>query len=61
MIPSLSMPMIMRWPIPRWVGSRMVLIEDCYDLADEDTTGYFCRILAGAWDGLVSGHGDPKF
>lgn len=25
------------------------LIEDCYDLADEDTTGYFCRILAGAW------------
>ena len=25
------------------------LIEDCYDLDDEDTTGYFCRILAGAW------------
>lgn len=25
------------------------LIEDCYDLADQDTTGYFCRILAGAW------------
>ena len=25
------------------------LIEDCYDLADEDTTGYFCRILAGSW------------
>ena len=25
------------------------LIEDCYDLADRDTTGYFCRILAGAW------------
>ncbi len=25
------------------------LIEDCYDLEDEDTTGYFCRILAGAW------------
>lgn len=25
------------------------LIEDCYDLADTDTTGYFCRILAGAW------------
>ena len=25
------------------------LIEDCYDLNDEDTTGYFCRILAGAW------------
>ncbi len=25
------------------------LIEDCYDLADRDTTGYFCRILAGSW------------
>lgn len=25
------------------------LIEDCYDLPAEDTTGYFCRILAGAW------------
>lgn len=25
------------------------LIENCYDLADEDTTGYFCRLLAGAW------------
>lgn len=25
------------------------LIEDCYDLADADTTGYFCRILAGSW------------
>lgn len=25
------------------------LIEDCYDLADKDTTGYFCRILAGSW------------
>lgn len=25
------------------------LIEDCTDCADEDTTGYFCRILAGAW------------
>lgn len=25
------------------------LIEDCYDLPDQDTTGYFCRILAGAW------------
>lgn len=25
------------------------LIEDCYDLDDKDTTGYFCRILAGAW------------
>lgn len=25
------------------------LIEDCYDLSDNETTGYFCRILAGAW------------
>lgn len=24
-------------------------IEDCYDLNDRDTTGYFCRILAGSW------------
>ena len=25
------------------------LIEDCVDLADDSTTGFFCRILAGAW------------
>lgn len=25
------------------------LIEDCYDLPDEDTVGYFARILAGSW------------
>lgn len=25
------------------------LIEDCYDLEDESTVGYFCRILAGSW------------
>lgn len=25
------------------------LIEDCYDLSDCDTVGYFCRILAGSW------------
>lgn len=25
------------------------LIEDCYDLNQPDTTGFFCRILAGAW------------
>jgi len=25
------------------------LIENCYDLNDESTTGYFCRILAGSW------------
>ena len=25
------------------------IIEDCYDLDDSDTVGYFCRILAGAW------------
>lgn len=25
------------------------LIENCHDLSAENTTGYFCRILAGAW------------
>jgi hypothetical protein len=25
------------------------LIENCYDYNDEETTGYFCRILAGSW------------
>lgn len=25
------------------------IIEDCYDLHQDDTVGYFCRILAGAW------------
>ena len=25
------------------------LIEDCWDLAAESTTGHFCRILGGAW------------
>ena len=25
------------------------VIEDCYDLDDEDTTGFFCRVLAGSW------------
>ena len=25
------------------------LIEDCYDLDDRDTTGFFCRMLAGSW------------
>ncbi len=25
------------------------LIEDCYDLDEDTTTGYFCRILAGSW------------
>ncbi len=25
------------------------VIENCYDLNAENTTGYFCRILAGAW------------
>ncbi|HTR40406.1 MAG TPA: hypothetical protein VMH87_02160 [Pseudomonadales bacterium] len=25
------------------------LVENCYDLNAEKTTGYFCRILAGAW------------
>lgn len=25
------------------------IIEDCYDLDQPDTTGFFCRILAGSW------------
>ncbi|MFZ5828955.1 MAG: hypothetical protein ACOY3P_02665 [Planctomycetota bacterium] len=25
------------------------LVENCHDLSADDTTGYFCRILAGAW------------
>ncbi|MBQ7769897.1 MAG: hypothetical protein IJ373_01790 [Clostridia bacterium] len=25
------------------------LIEDCYDLDDDTTTGYFCRMLGGSW------------
>jgi len=25
------------------------IIENCYDLDDKDTTGFFCRILAGSW------------
>jgi hypothetical protein len=25
------------------------VIEDCYDLNHEDTSGFFCRILAGSW------------
>ena len=28
------------------------VIEDCYDLNADSTTGYFCRILAGAWTSL---------
>lgn len=38
------------------------VIEDCCDLADEDTTGFFCRILGGAWcdwqKGMVVRHSD---
>lgn len=25
------------------------IIEDCYDLNDDSTVGYFCRVLAGSW------------
>ena len=38
------------------------LIEDCYDLDDRSTTGYFCRILGGAWcdwkKGMAVQHSD---
>jgi hypothetical protein len=30
-----------------WIEDGVV--ENCYDLNAENTTGYFCRILAGAW------------
>ena len=30
-----------------WI--RDGIIEDCWDLDDKDTTGYFARILAGSW------------
>ena len=38
------------------------LIENCYDLNEESTTGYFCRILAGSWvdwfEGMKVQHSD---
>ncbi len=38
------------------------LIEDCYDLDDQSTTGFFCRLLAGAWvdwyEGMEVQHSD---
>ena len=38
------------------------VIEDCYDLNDETTTGFFCRILAGSWvdwfEGMQVQHSD---
>lgn len=38
------------------------LIEDCYDLDDSSTVGYFCRILGGAWcawrEGMEVQHSD---
>ena len=38
------------------------MIEDCYDLDDDSTTGYFCRILAGSWcdwyEGMEIQHSD---
>ncbi len=30
-----------------WIENGIV--EDCYDLDDDDTVGYFCRVLAGSW------------
>jgi hypothetical protein len=34
-------------PESGWIEDGVV--EKCYDLNDEKTTGFFCRILAGAW------------
>ena len=36
-----------------WIQDGVV--ENCYDLNAEKTTGYFCRILAGAWIDWKSG------
>lgn len=40
-------------PMLGWIEDG--LIEDCYDLDDDTTTGYFCRILAGSWRKWESG------
>lgn len=38
------------------------IIENCYDLSDDTTTGFFCRILGGAWcdwyEGMKVQHSD---
>lgn len=34
-------------PMLGWITDGV--IEDCWDLDDKDTTGFFCRILAGSW------------
>ena len=43
-----------------WI--RDGLIEDCWDLDDVDTTGFFARILAGSWcdwsQGMIVRHSD---
>ena len=43
-----------------WIENGV--IEDCYDLDQESTTGFFCRILAGSWgdwrEGMVVRHSD---
>lgn len=36
-----------------WIENGV--IENCYDLNQENTTGFFCRILAGAWSDWKSG------
>lgn len=38
------------------------IVEDCYDLNAEETTGFFCRLLGGAWcdwfEGMKVQHSD---
>ncbi len=38
------------------------IIEDCYDLEDDSTVGFFCRILGGSWldwhEGMTVMHSD---
>lgn len=35
--------------VPEFGWIENGLVEDCYDLDDKETTGFFCRILGGSW------------
>ncbi|MBI6058983.1 BppU family phage baseplate upper protein [Clostridium perfringens] len=41
-------------PMLGWIEN--VVIENCYDLNDSNTTGYFARMLAGSWSEWKSGN-----
>ena len=42
--------------VPYYGLIENVLIEDCIDEADTSTTGFFCRMLGGAWADWKSGN-----